>query len=107
MPQCEERQEQGIRCVMEAGHEIPFGTVLGQPLDHNYGGLGPYTPGMGKVSYGEPITVTARILRMADTYRKLADKTWHDLDMTKALLYRGMADGLTYAAEIAERGDKP
>jgi hypothetical protein len=46
MSQCEEYSGFSIRCVMEAGHP-PLGTLDGVTLEHNFGGLGPYTPTIG------------------------------------------------------------
>ena len=34
-----------IQCVMEEGHDVPLVEWPGgEPIDHNFGGIGPYTP---------------------------------------------------------------
>ena len=67
MPQCpaltswRDSPARRYRCVMEEGH-APLGTVLGQKLTHNFGGLGPYTPRISEEACrgtnGEPRTST-------------------------------------------------
>lgn len=96
MPQCEAKQAQGIRCVLEEEH-APFvlrgdGTVV---YEHNFGGDGPYKPG--------PVTVALLCRREAQRYDDQALASWAVFNVTDAVKQRGVAEGLRYAADIADR----
>lgn len=45
------------------------------------------------------LALATRITAAERTYRELADGYWQSLDVTKAVHYRGMADGLAMARD--------